>query len=61
VQASATAEAEPPSQFKLVACKADGDSATADVVLSGDAGERRERHTLRRLKDRWLFERAAAS
>jgi hypothetical protein len=36
-------------------------AATADVVLSGDAGERRERHTLRRLKDRWLFERAAAS
>ena len=61
VQASGSAVADPPSQFKLVDCKTSGDSATADVVLSGEAGEKRERHTLRRLKDRWLFERAAVS
>jgi SEC-C motif domain protein len=63
VQASAKADADPPNAFKLIGCKEDGDSATVEVAFFAETGAaaRNERHTLRRLKDRWLFQSAAAS
>ena len=63
VQASASAASEPPQLFQLGECKANGDTAQVDVTYFAQAGAeaRRERHTLRRLKGRWLFERAQAS
>jgi SEC-C motif-containing protein len=63
VQASASALADPPIQFKLIECQAQGDSATVDVAFSAEPGAeaRRERHTLRCLKGRWLFQSAAPS
>jgi SEC-C motif-containing protein len=63
VQASATADADPPNVFELIECQSTGDSATVDVAFFAEAGAaaRRERHTLRCLKGRWLFQSAAAS
>jgi SEC-C motif-containing protein len=62
VQAAATAEADPPSGFKLIECQAKGDLATAELALYAEGGgePRRERHTLRKLKDRWLFANSVA-
>jgi SEC-C motif domain protein len=61
VQASATADADPPNLFELLECQSQGDSATVDVAFYAEKGAqaRRERHTLRCLKGRWLFQSAA--
>jgi len=63
VQASATADADPPNLFELLECTSQDDSATVDVAFYAEKGgaARRERHTLRRLKGRWLFQSAAQS
>jgi SEC-C motif-containing protein len=61
VQAAASAEADPPNQFELIECQSEGDSATVQVAFFAQPGAqaRRERHQLRCLKGRWLFQSAA--
>lgn len=61
-QSSGTADEEPPTAFELLECKKDGDVATVDVSLSSeDAPVRRERHTLKNVKGRWLFAATASA
>jgi SEC-C motif-containing protein len=62
-QASGTAEEEPPTSFELIKCDKQGDVAQVDVSLSGEesTGSRRERHTVKLVKGRWLFAAAAAN
>jgi SEC-C motif-containing protein len=62
VQAAATAGEDPPNALKVLECTSKDDLATVDVALYAEAGgaARRERHTLRRLKGRWLFANAEA-
>lgn len=60
-QAAGTAEDEPPTLLELIECKKDGDTATVDVALGSDGGQkRRERQTLKSVNGRWLFAAAAA-
>jgi SEC-C motif-containing protein len=62
-QAAGAAEDEPPSTFQLLKCEKTGDVAVVDVALAGDGGAapRRERHTVKCVKGRWLFATAAAA
>jgi SEC-C motif domain protein len=61
-QSAGSAEEEPPTSFELVECKKDGDVATVLVALgSEEAPPRRERHTLKNVKGRWLFAAVAES
>jgi SEC-C motif domain protein len=57
VQSSATAEEDPPSVFELIGCKTKDDVANVEVALYATKGAqaRRERHTVKRVKGRWLF------
>jgi SEC-C motif domain protein len=60
-QAAGAADEEPPTAFELIECKQEGDVALVDVALSSeDAPTRRERHTVKNVKGRWLFAAAAA-
>lgn len=59
-QAAGAADDEPPTEFELIECKKEGDTALVDVAFVSDGGQkRRERHTVKSVKGRWLF--AAAS
>lgn len=62
-QSAGTAEEEPPTGFELLECKKDGDVALVDVALATEEGTppRRERHTVKNVKGRWLFAASAAS
>jgi SEC-C motif-containing protein len=61
-QSAGAADEEPPTSFELIECKKDGDVALVDVAFSSeDVPTRRERHTLKSVKGRWLFAAAAAS
>jgi SEC-C motif domain protein len=61
-QAAGAADDEPPTAFELIECKKDGDTALVDVAFTSDAGpKRRERHTVKSVKGRWLFAAAAES
>jgi SEC-C motif-containing protein len=60
-QASATADEEPATSFELLSVEKVGDTAQVDVSLGGEgAAARRERHTVKSVKGRWLFAAASA-
>jgi hypothetical protein len=61
-QVLGTADEEPSTSFELVECKKEGDTAHVDVALASDDGQkRRERHTVKSVKGRWLFAAATQS
>jgi SEC-C motif domain protein len=61
-QAAGVADDEPPTSFELIECKKQGDTAQVDVAFASDDGQkRRERHTVKSVKGRWLFAAAAGS
>jgi SEC-C motif-containing protein len=61
-QAAAAAEDEPPTSFELLTVKKDGDTALVDVALAAEGiAPRRERHTVKNVKGRWLFASATSS
>jgi SEC-C motif domain protein len=63
VQSAATATEDPPSVIELLECDAKGDVAQVDVAFYAEKGAeaRRERHTLKCIKGRWLFATANSS
>jgi SEC-C motif-containing protein len=59
-QSAAAVDDEPATSFELQETKKDGDTAWVDVSLTGEgASARRERHTVKNVKGRWLFASAA--
>lgn len=62
-QAAGKAEEDPPSVLELLECDSKGDVALVDVALYAEKGAaaRRERHTVKFVKGRWLFAAAAAA
>ncbi len=63
VQSAANAAEDPPSVIELLECDAKGDVALVDVAFYAEKGSeaRRERHTLKCIKGRWLFATATAT
>lgn len=63
VQSAAKAEEEPPNVLELGKCDAKGDVALVDVAFYAEKGAeaRREQHTLKCIKGRWLFAAASES
>jgi len=63
LQAAAEAGDDPPNVLELLGCKAKDDVAEVDVAFYAEKGSdaRRERHTVKRVKGRWLFATAQAA
>ena len=62
VQSAATADAEPPSVMELGSAQTKDGVAQVEVAFYAEQGAaaRRERHTLKAIKGRWLFASAEA-
>jgi SEC-C motif domain protein len=60
VQASGTADEDPPSRLEIIESQAKDDVAQVVVALYGEdkADAKRERQTVKRVKGKWLFAKA---